>query len=90
VYSIDQDTGEPTLIQNIDTRGMRPQTHVPDEKERGAADVFPAHDDNLLLSSIFLTFFLCAHKVLFYMRAGRFLSARRSPQAHLPPTVGVA
>ena len=26
VYAINQDTGEPTLIQNIDTRGMHPRT----------------------------------------------------------------
>ena len=30
VYAIDQDTGEPTLIQNIDTRGMHPRTFALD------------------------------------------------------------
>jgi hypothetical protein len=30
VYAIDQDTGEPTLIQNVDTRGMQPRTFALD------------------------------------------------------------
>jgi len=34
VYAIDQDTGEPTLIQNIDTRGMRPRTFALDPAGR--------------------------------------------------------
>lgn len=34
VYAIDQDTGEPTLIQNIDTRGIRPRTFALDPAGR--------------------------------------------------------
>ena len=34
VYSINQDTGEPILIQNIDTRGMRPRTFALDPAAR--------------------------------------------------------
>lgn len=34
VYAIDQDTGEPALIQNIDTRGMRPRTFALDPAGR--------------------------------------------------------
>ena len=34
VYAIDQDTGEPTRIQNIDTRGMRPRTFALDPAGR--------------------------------------------------------
>ena len=34
VYAIDQDTGEPTRIQNIDTRGMRPRTFALDPSAR--------------------------------------------------------
>lgn len=34
VYAIDQDTGEPTLIQNVDTRGMRPRTFALDPAGR--------------------------------------------------------
>jgi hypothetical protein len=34
VYSIDQDTGEPTLIQHIDTRGMNPRTFALDPSAR--------------------------------------------------------
>ena len=30
VYAINQDTGEPTLIQNVDTRGMQPRTFALD------------------------------------------------------------
>jgi 6-phosphogluconolactonase len=34
VYAINQDTGEPTLIQNIDTRGMHPRTFTLDPSGR--------------------------------------------------------
>jgi hypothetical protein len=34
VYSINQDTGEPALIQNIDTRGMHPRTFTLDPSGR--------------------------------------------------------
>ena len=34
VYAIDQDSGQPTLIQNIDTRGMRPRTFALDPAGR--------------------------------------------------------
>jgi 6-phosphogluconolactonase (cycloisomerase 2 family) len=34
VYAIDQDTGEPTRIQNIDTRGIRPRTFALDPTAR--------------------------------------------------------
>lgn len=34
VYAINQDTGEPTLIQNIGTRGMRPRTFALDPTGR--------------------------------------------------------
>ncbi len=34
VYSINQDTGEPTLIQHIDTRGMNPRTFAIDPSAR--------------------------------------------------------
>ena len=34
VYAIDQDTGEPTLIQNTDTRGIRPRTFALDPAGR--------------------------------------------------------
>ena len=34
VYAIDQDTGEPTMIQNIDTRGIRPRTFALDPAGR--------------------------------------------------------
>ena len=34
VYAIDRDTGEPTLIQNIDTRGMHPRTFALDSSGR--------------------------------------------------------
>ena len=34
VYSINQDTGEPALIQNIDTRGFTPRTFAVDPSGR--------------------------------------------------------
>ena len=34
VYAIEQDTGEPALIQNIDTRGMHPRTFALDSSGR--------------------------------------------------------
>jgi 6-phosphogluconolactonase len=34
VYAIDQDTGEPTLVQNIDTRGFTPRTFALDPSGR--------------------------------------------------------
>jgi 6-phosphogluconolactonase (cycloisomerase 2 family) len=34
VYAINQDTGEPTLIQNADTRGMHPRTFALDPSAR--------------------------------------------------------
>ena len=34
VYAINQDTGEPTLVQNIDTRGMHPRTFALDSGGR--------------------------------------------------------
>ncbi len=34
VYAINQETGEPTMIQNIDTRGMRPRTFALDPDAR--------------------------------------------------------
>lgn len=34
VFSINQSTGEPTLIQNIDTRGMTPRTFALDPTAR--------------------------------------------------------
>ncbi len=45
VYSVNQDTGEPALIQNIDTRGMQPRTFALDPSGRilvAANQVAPA------------------------------------------------
>ena len=45
VYAINQDTGEPVLVQNIDTRGMQPRTFALDPSGRilvAANQVVPA------------------------------------------------
>jgi hypothetical protein len=50
VFSINQESGEPTLIQNIDTRGIHPRTFALDPRGRilVAANMMElsAHDAN--------------------------------------------
>lgn len=41
VYAIGQVTGEPTLIQNVDTRGMRPRTFALDPAGRALVAAKP-------------------------------------------------